>query len=61
MVVAIDEDNTNHGGPRSLKERAGQSSPLLMRISDDISGWATIAAEVSVGVPPTTLGRHGSC
>ena len=44
----------------NIKEWIGQSLLSLLRIADDICRWATITAEASVGVNPTTPGRHRS-
>ena len=43
----------------NINEWTGQSLSSLLRIVDDRSRWAPIIAHASVGVPPTTPGRHG--
>ena len=43
----------------NIKGWTGQSISSLLPIADDRrSRWAVIAADASVGVPPTTLGHH---
>ena len=43
----------------NIKEWISQSMSSLLRIEDDKGRWAVVAAAASVGVPPTTPGRHG--
>ena len=57
MIVVADEDSVNQGGTTS---RNGQ--PVLAVVAAHRRRQKSIgdAAEASVGVPPTALGRHGS-
>ena len=59
-------DGSRHSGrPRKswkdnmMTTSAGQSLSSLLCIADDRVRWAVIAADTSVGVPPTTPWRHG--
>ena len=58
-------DGSRHRGrPRksrkdNIKEWIGQSMSLFLHIVDDRGRWAVIAADPSIGVPPTTPGVHG--
>ena len=43
----------------NIKEWTIQSMSSLLRVAEDRRRWAAVTQEASVGVPPTTPGRHG--
>ena len=57
-MVGVAEERPRKSWKDNIKEWTGQSVSSMLRITDDRGRWAVLAAETSVGVPPT-LGRHG--
>ena len=61
ILQGTDDGSRPRGRPRkswreNIRERTGHSLSSLLRIADDRSRWATIAADASVGVTQRRLG-----
>ena len=55
LVIIAEEDHVNLGWTTSRIGQASHCRVLLLCIAHDISRWATIAVETSVGVPQRRL------